>query len=273
MQLRKWTTLIALTGLVACGGKDTDDTAGDTSSGDDTADTAAAAEGFSVSGTIQDYNTNEVANGTGLCVSVVDPTGAIAGGKYEVLASTTANKDGTFTVNGIETASAFGILMLVTACDGDTTNVMYSASGIASSSYTGLGTGDSIDDRIAWVIQDGYGNTLDTDLATAGYVGDSLMTTGALIGYVDDAAGDALGDATVYCQKCGSDTYYWGVGDSTFADGAVANTETVASLGAKWLIPAAPIWTYYAAADGYDFESLLAGTMAGMAVFVSFSAL
>jgi len=270
MERLQYIAAIPLICLLACGGQSSDDTAPDP--GDSDSGQPGTNTGFAVSGTIQDYNTDETADGTGLCVSIVDPTGAIAGGKYVVLASTTANIDGTFEVTDIVTSSAFGILMLVASCDGDTSNVMYSASGIALESYQNLGGGDAIVDRTAWVIKDGYGGTLDTDLATAGYTGASLTTTGALIGYVDDNAEAPLDNATVSCDNCVAETFYWGEGETTFATAGATNTATNANAGAKWIIPGAPIFTYHADAEGYAFETLLAGTIAEMAVFVAFSA-
>ncbi len=92
-----------------------------------------------------------------------------------------------------------------------------------------------------------------------------------------DSTGTALEGATVVCEGTGCDginTYY---GDTEPSDGGMfastttgVNAGTSALAGGLFLIPGAPISNYQTAAEGYDFDSLLAGSQPGYAVFVAF---
>jgi len=233
------------------------DTDTDTDTDADTDVTGFAVEGMAVN----------LMDGTGaaegLCVHAADPTPAMAGGEIEVLATSTVGATGVYSVPGIETDSAVGLLMLVADC-ADEGTVMPTATGIATDSYAGLGDGDVIADRVIYSIDTASQGAMAAGLAGAGYAGD-LAVDGALVGFVFDAAGTPV-DGAVVTGPDGFPTYYFtGAGFTTDA--------TVAAAKAMFVIPAGPIYSYSAAADGHDFDSILAGSQPGFAVIVAFDGL
>jgi hypothetical protein len=264
--------LIGTLGTIACKGRgedtetpegDTDtDTDSDTDTDTDT-DTDADTDvtGFAVEGMAVNLMDGSAA-AEGLCVHAADPTPAMAGGEIEVLATSTVGGSGAYSVTGIETDSAVGLLMLVADC-GDEGTVMPTATGMSTDSYAGLGDGDVIADRLIYSIDAASQGAMAAGLAHAGYAGD-LAVDGALVGFVFDAAGAPV-DGAVVTGPSGFPTYYF--------TGAGFNTAgTVAAANAMFVIPAGPIYSYSCAADGYDFDSILAGSQPGFAVIVAFDA-
>ena len=82
---------------------------------------------------------------------------------------------------------------------------------------------------------------------------------------IGDATVSGPSSATVYYLN---EPYVSPGGEVTFN-----TTGTVASAGSLFVIPAAPIYSYSASADGYTFSTtLLAGSQPGFAVVVRFRA-
>ena len=101
-------------------------------------------------------------------------------------------------------------------------------------------------------------------LAAEGYTGD-LTEDGALIGNVIDAQNEPV-DGAVITGHPDFPIYY---ASETAYDGTATN----ALANSFFAIPAAPIFTYECAAEGYTFDSVLAGSQSGYAVFIDFNAL
>ena len=81
-----------------------------------------------------------------------------------------------------------------------------------------------------------------------------------------DGSDAPIGDATVSGPSSAT-VYYLN------ADGSFNTTGTVAAVNSLFIIPAAPIYSYSASADGYTFSTtLLAGSQPGFAVVVRFRA-
>jgi hypothetical protein len=253
--------------LVACSGRGGetgevhDDYTDSSDPGDDTG--SGEVEGFLVEGAAVNLMDPSASADAGLCVHAADPTNAISGGAIEIIASGSVADDGSYSVAGIETTSAVGLLMLVEDCNDEGT-VMPTATGIAAASYTGLGTGDAISERAVYSIDGDTLQGIAAGLAAAGYAGD-LEVDGALIGFVFASEGVPADGATV-AGPDGYPTYY------LQADGSWSEDSTVAATGATFVIPAAPIYNYIASADGLSFDALLAGSQPGYAVVVSFTA-
>lgn len=254
----------AMLAVIGCSGRG-GDTGGSNSGGDDTStggdDTGANTGGFTISGTALVLGSSQPAT-SGLCIEIADPTPAISGGELTILAQSTIGDNGAFSVSGVHTSSTIGLLMLVEDCEGQGPTVMPTATGISADSYAGLGDGDTLGDEVAWSIDGATGTQMQDGLALAGYTGE-LSTDGALIGFVVDQNGQPIDGATV---TGGNTTTYYAT--PTGFD----TTATSAEADAMFVIPAAPIYTYTCTADGYEFDSLLAGSQPGYAVIVQFVA-
>ena len=268
-------SLVALLGAfmaTGCGSEDDTDTdAGDT----DTDDTDVVEGGFSIEGTAVDLALS-VPSAEGLCVNVSDPTPAIAGGEPLVLAETTTAADGTYTLEDITTTSSLGLLVGVSDCPEATARTgMPTATGIAASSYSSLGDGDNLPGQTSYSINAELEAGVDGSLTAAGYTGDPIGTAGTFVGFVFDADGYPLADATV---ECTSDetvlTYYQDTdpNDGLFTTMGAVNTGTDATASSLFWIPGAPIGNYEADHATSTFESQLGGSSAGTAVLIAFDA-
>jgi len=289
--MKTWTwVLLSALALSGCNG-DTDPTG-------ETGDTEPPAPlaGFSISGTANDFAT--LATGgtaaAGLCVHMLDPTPALAGGAPEVLASGVVGEGGAFTVEGVyaweysddtptpPTFSQFGLLTAIQDCpDATELTVLPSATGIGTGDYAEIEDGGALTNVSAFSIDAATEANIDLSLTAAGYTGDPIAAAGTFVGFVFDDTGTPLEGATVACEGTGCDginTYY---SDTDPADGMFSAVDTTtgdttlqaataAAAGGLFLIPGAPISNYQTAAEGYEFDSLLAGSQPGYAVFVAF---
>ncbi len=264
-----------LLGVVGCG-KEAGDTGlggGGTDGGTDggTGGTGGAVA-FSIEGTALDFAAQAPA-AEGLCVYAADPTDSLGGGDLILLAETTVGAGGAFTLEGVSTESVLGLLLLVQDCAGEGT-VMPSATGIALEDYEGLGDGDVLGGRSAYVVSADFQAGIDLSVSAATGGASDIGSDGALIGFVFDSSGTPVSGATVDCGGC-ADIFY---ADPNDADGLFTdtktgvNTSTDAMTKALWVVPGAPI-TQYTCEDGVNsYEPLLVGSQPGVAVFVAFYA-
>lgn len=238
--------------LVACGGDDTTTPETDTT----------AASGFTVSGRAALLLDPATAAAEGLCVDLLDPTPALAGGEPTVLGSTTVGADGSFTITDVTTTSTVGLLMAVAQCPGGTSGgVLATATGIEAGDYDGVAAGTVLDGYNAYVIDAAGAAMIEGGLAAAGYTGD-LAADGSLLGFVLDPAGLPVDGAAV--SGGGAPIYY---ATTTGFD----TTATVAAAGALFVIPAAPIYTYGCSGGGFTYAPILAGSQPGFQVVVAFN--
>ncbi len=260
--------------LLGCNGRGDDDDNKDTSISGETGTPEEG--GFAISGTAFDLMANAAADSSlypdGLCVAVGDPTPAISGGEMETIATGTVNSDGSYTVPDIVTTSALGLLVVIYDCDG-LGSVLASATGVSADDYDGLGDGDEIIDHTAYVVSADFRDGIDASLAAAGYTGNSIEVDGTFVGFVLDMSGNPIAGATVTASS-GDVTTYYADADSTdgmFTTGASVNTATDAATNAMFIIPGAPISNYECEDGGvHSFESQLAGSQPGYAVFIAF---
>jgi hypothetical protein len=267
--------------LAACSGRggDTSDTSAngdggstDGGSSDGGSGDSGADGGITINGTAKDLITGAAA-AEGLCILAADPTAAITGGELTIIANTTTASDGTFALLNVDISSQVGLLVLAQDCGQGTHAVMPTATGISANSYAGMADGDTLDGATGYVVDSTLQAGIDASLTAAGYSG-SILTDGALLGFVFDTAGTPLSGVTVTGSGSGTTTYY---ADSDSSDGLFTNASvgvnaaTDATANAMFLIPAAPIWSY-AADDGgaHTFSSVLAGSQPGYAVVIAF---
>lgn len=248
--------------LIGCGASSEEGTTETTTTGSITTTTATTPAGFDIVGTAANLLTGMPAE-EGLCIHASDPTAAITGGEIEILASAVIGKNGSYLVENVSTTSMLGILMLVEDCD-QTGSEMPTATGIALSSYSGLGEGDELSGIVSFTIDADSLSFVSASLAAEGYTGD-LTEDGALVGFVLDAQGVPVDDAVVTGHK-DFPVYYL---SETGFDG----TSTSVLANSLFAVPAAPIFTYECEAEGYVFDSILAGSQTGYAVVIAFDAI
>ena len=256
---------VAMTG---CGKEDDSGASGDdTSTGGGTEVVA-----FDIEGTAIDFATQTPA-AEGLCVYATDPTEALGGGDLIILSDSTVGAGGAFTLTGITTESAFGLLILVQDCANEGT-VMPSATGVAAEDYAALGDGDLLGGRSAYVLSADFQAGIDQSVAAAGGSSD-ILSEGALLGFVFDPSGVPVSGATVDCEGC-APIYY---ADTESADGLFTNAKTGVNASTDalanglWVVPGAPIASYTCDDGANTYEPLLIGSQPGIAVFVAFYAL
>lgn len=266
--------LVATSALVGCGGDakcdsasdcvDTATGAGGTTGGGGVGGTTGGGAGFTVAGRaalIVDPATNAPA---GLCVDILDPTPALAGGLPEVLGSTTVGADGSFSVSGLVTTSSVGLLMAVADCADATvpSGGLATATGIEAVDYTGVADGTVLSGYTAFFVDGATTAAWTAGLGAAGFTGD-LAAGGSLLGFVLDPMGVGV-DGAVVSGPPDVDIYY-------AAANGFGTTGTLGAAGGLFLIPGAPIFTYGCSGGGYEYDSILAGSQPGFQVVVAFN--
>ncbi len=254
--------------LVACGSDTITDPTGAGASGG-SAGTGGGGTGggagFTIAGNavvISDFVTPAPA---GLCVAILDPTPALAGGEPAVLGSTTLDAAGAFSVSGIVGTSSVGLLISVSDCPGGTpSGALATATGIEAADYANAADGAVLDGYVALLVDAPTAGAWSAGLAAAGYTGD-LAAEGSLLGMVLDPMGAPV-DGGVVTGPPGTTVYYFE--GNGFGSGS---TGTVAAAGGLFLIPAAPIFTYGCTGGGYTYTSILAGSQPGFQVIVAFN--
>ena len=245
--MRNLITTMAIISLAACGGKD--DETGDTSVvTDDTSvvtdDTGTAVDAsFSLSGNAIDMQMMAAVSSEALCMTIADPTDAIAGGALIVLTETTIEAvTGAWATDLFETSSAVGLFMIVSDCDGTSTVVFPTATGF--NSYDDAGDGEDIGGLTAISINMMAAGGMDQSFAAAGS-SMTLSANGAMAGFVFDSMGIPVGGATVCGADC-ADTLYF---DTAMADGLFTTTgvgvnmETDATANGAFVVPGASVYT------------------------------
>ena len=272
---------MAIISIAACGGKD--DETGDTSvvtddtsvTTDETGETGTTADaGFFLSGTAIDMMQMAPVMDDGLCMTIADPTAAIAGGDLLVLTQTAIESGtGAWSTDIFETESAVGLFMIVSDCDGTATLVFPTGTGLSTESYSTAGNGDEISGLTAISINLMAAGGINQSFAAAG----SQMTLaddGAMAGFVFDSAGAPVGGAVVCGSDC-ADTLYF---DSNMADGLFTtqgsvNTETSVDANGGFIVPGAAVYTYVVDDGGvHTWGSQLFGAIPGIVSFISFIA-
>jgi hypothetical protein len=116
----------------------------------------------------------------------------------------------------------------------------------------------------------------DGNLTGAGYAS-SLTAEGGFLGFLFDAGGAPIAGASITCVAGTCPAFYPTGGPETIPMGAWFYDEsgapaTVTGPPGMFIMPAAPITTYEATADGYTFDSLTSGSLPGMALIIALTA-
>lgn len=233
------------------------------------ADTDVEPQGFDITGT--SFEIGSQGPGTeGLCIDAVDPSAAFTGGELKILASSSLEADGTFTIEAVETNSVLGLFLLVTDC-ADVAPTMPTASGVPFAAYDGLGTGDLIAGRNAVVVAQATADGVAQSLVAAGYEGD-ISEQGFVLGFVRDAEGTPVQGATVSCGE-GCAVYYADVdpSDGMFTSAGELNTGTSAQTGGVFVVPNGPLTSYSADHETIDFPAVTFGGMPGLVTVMAFA--
>jgi hypothetical protein len=120
-------------------------------------------------------------------------------------------------------------------------------------------------------------DAIDGNLTAAGYES-TLSAEGGFLGFLLDAGGAPISDASITCVA-GTCPAYYPVGapetiptGGWFYDGTTGAVATTTGGNGMFIMPAAPITTYEATAEGYTFDSLTSGSLPGMALIIALSA-
>ena len=278
--MRNLITTMAIISLAACGGKD--DETGDTSVvtddtsvvTDDTGTTGTVVDAsFSLSGNAIDMQFMTPVSSGALCMTIADPTEAIAGGDLIVLTQTTIEADtGAWATDVFETDSVVGLFMIVSDCDGLTTVVFPTATGF--NSYDDAGDGMDIGGLTSISISMLAAGGMNQSFAAAGS-SMTLAANGAMAGFVFDADGATPVSGATVCGADCADTLYFdtAMADGLFTTQGAVNMETDASAMGAFVVPGASVYTYVVDDGGaHNWDSLLFGAVPGMVSFVSFIA-
>lgn len=235
---------------------------------DDTGD----AEGFAVSGTIEDLATGLSPENTDvLCAYALDPTPVLSGGEPIVMAASAVCEGGEFHIGGLSDPPSVGMFVSIADCDASSPTVMKSATGIDFDDVKDLGDGDELTDKTAYLVTLDYGREVDANLDD--YDGDAV-TTGFMAGFVMDVNLDYVSGASLSCTGC-ADFYYLDddLSDGMFYTAGERNTATDAAVRSIFVAPGAPIFTYKADDGGaHTWEPQLFGSLPGYASFLLFNA-
>ncbi len=265
MDLRWLTPVATMLTLALCGCPTGDDD--DSAAGDDDDDVLT---GLTVRGTVHDIGDFDttVADVT---VVIADPKPMLAFGEEPgVLGATQPDPDGSFQVTGIDaTAADMGLIMIV-----DDNGDLYrsAATGIDLKDYEGYAEGDIVDEQLAFAVPQGYVDGLDADLAAAGWDGDDIFATGALMGYVHQDDLTPIGGAVV-SSTFGGEVFYADadpVGSGALDDGGTPNAATDAAGDSFWIAPDAIVGPWACEADGHTFDDFMVGSTAEILVIIAF---
>lgn len=240
---------------------DTDADSDTDADGDSDSDTdTSTGVGFTVAGTAVEAF-DGVPAAAGLSISFADPQPALAGGEIAILASSTVGPSGEFSIPGIGDSPSLGAYLLVTGGD-----VMPTATGVARDDYAGLGDGDVLDGRDAYVVSTTFADGINTSAAVLGHRGD-VHVDGLVLVLVRDSSGTAVAGASV-TNSGGNEVYYLDADptDGFFSAGGTRNIETGASGVA--VVPIGAIDTYHAASGALE-GSQLGGGFPGIAAYMS----
>jgi len=191
-----------------------------------------------------------------------------------ILAESVTEEGGAFVIEGVVTESTLGIVVVIQDCE-DADSTMYtSATGVASESYAG---GTDVTDVSAFMLTNTQLDTIDNSLTDADYVDydgepSSFTANGGLIKYIRDLDSETVAGATVDCAAGYCPAFYQSAsGDFSFlnADGGL-QTET--SESGLVVFPGAPITTYTVTHDTLEFDSRTLGSLSGIALFVTLTA-
>lgn len=265
-------TLLLALGVALLAGCPSDDDETDTET-DDTEDTDTVEPPIvSVTG-----GTSEIFSGAaaaeGLCVHALDPSPSLADPENEpnILASTTVAADGTYTLEGIDVREALaGMFILVTDC-ADEGTVFPTATGIAASTYENAVAGDQYE-RNALFLSATTAAGFDASLQGVGST--KSLSDGAVLGFVLDASGTPVADATLDCSTCGDAEIYYVDADPTtgglLAGAEGLNTATQAGLGLTF-VPAGPVGNYEVTHASLNIAGGLFGSIKGIVSVTAWS--
>jgi hypothetical protein len=254
---------------------DTGVTTTETDTGSMTTDTEVDTS-FSLSGNTIDMATMTPVSSGALCMTIADPTAAIAGGDLIILTQTTIEATtGAWATEAFETDSAVGLFMIASDCDGTATVVFPTATGMSADSYAEAGDGEVIDSLTSISVSMMAAGGINQSLAAAGS-SMNLLDNGAMAGFVFDSMGVPVGGATVCGSDC-ADTYYFdtAMNDGLFTTaGSGVNAATAAAANGSFIVPGASVYTYVVDDGGAHewWDSLLFGAVPGLVSFVQFVA-
>ncbi|MEC7949659.1 MAG: hypothetical protein VX265_18975, partial [Myxococcota bacterium] len=116
-----------------------------------------------------------------LCVEAVDQHDFALGRDPEVLAGTTADATGAFTLAALPPPATTGLVLRVRVCGGDTGTWYPTMTLVPAEATTGLGPGDILDGQVAWVMPTSDARRIEEALLENGSP-TTLDEAGAIVG-------------------------------------------------------------------------------------------
>lgn len=259
----------ALLALPACGGDPSapaaEGQAGDGGSGggpaaDPTPETPSAPEqvevgSFSIKGRLLVDRSDEPV-GEALCLEAIDQRDLALGLEPTVLAGTTADGAGAFTLTSLPPPGTAGFAIRAHVCGGDTTTWYPTQTLLPAEPMAGLGPGDVLDGQIVWVVRTPDARLIEEGLLENGSP-EGLDAAGAIIGQIFDTGGAPLPLAAIRGPD-GTRVHY-DQGDNIwlpFMNTTEEGEARFASPGAPWAL-----WT--CRAQAFNIPPVLAGAVPG----------
>ena len=191
-----------------------------------------------------------------LCVEVIDQQDLALGLSPTVLAGTTADTEGAFTVNAVPAAGTTGLALRVRVCGGDTNTWYPTMTLIPAASVAGLGPGQALDGQIAWVVPTDDAREVEAGMLENGSpVG--LDEAGAILGQVFDTQGEPLAVAAIRGPDATRVHYDQGAGIwLPYVNTTTEGEARFASPGAPWAL-----WT--CRSQAFNIPPVLTGAVPG----------
>jgi hypothetical protein len=192
----------------------------------------------------------------GLCVEAIDQQDLALGQEPTVLAGTTADGAGAFTLNALPVPSTAGLALRVRVCGGDTNTWYPTMTLLPSEAVAGLGPADTLDGQVAWVVPTADALDVEAGLLENGAPA-GLDEAGAILGQIFDTDGAPLALAAIRGPDATRVHYDQG------ADIWLPYVNTTAEGEARYAAPGAPWALWTCRAQAYNIPPLLGGAVPG----------
>lgn len=191
-----------------------------------------------------------------LCVEAVDQHDFARGQEPEVLAGTTADETGAFTLASLPATGTTGLVLRVYVCGGDASTWYPTMTLVPAEATTGLGPGDILDGQVAWVVPTEDARRIEAALLENGSP-TTLDEAGAIVGQIFDDEGAPLAPAAVRGPDATRVHYDQG------ADIWLPYVNTTEEGEARFASPGAPWALWTCRAQAFNIPAVLAGAFPG----------
>ena len=192
----------------------------------------------------------------GLCVEAIDQRDLALGLEPTVLAGTTADGAGAFTLNALPQSATTGFAIRAHVCGGDTSTWYPTMTLIPAEATATLGPGEVLDGQVVWVVPTSEARGVEAGLLENG-APEGLDDAGAIMGQIFDTEGAALPLAAI--RGPDATRVHYDQGDDIwlpYVNSTAEGEARFASPGAPWAL-----WT--CRAQAFNMPPMLAGAVPG----------